>query len=199
VSFEILDDDAVTARPDDLASALDQVRSADLDHPATEAARVRLLEFCSRHPDALHRTCLSGHLTGSAVVVDAAGRQTLLLHHAKLDRWLQPGGHADGDGNLASVALREATEETGIGGLRVVAPAIDIDIHSIPERGDEPEHVHLDVRFVVVAPPGAAVDHNHEALAARWVTLDDPIVGPGTELHRAVGRALAVADTLQTD
>lgn len=183
-------------RHDDLASAVSQLRRASLDHQGTIEARDRILDFCQDHADALHRSCLDGHLTGSALVVDQERHRTLLLHHTKLDRWLQPGGHADGDGNLAAVALREAEEETGIDGLRVVTPAIDVDIHTIPARPGEPEHWHLDVRFLVLAPPDAVVDHNHEALGARWVEADDPAVSGTSELARAVERALKVAATL---
>lgn len=196
--FSILsaDNPLLRPRPDDLRHAVAEVEAADLDDDATVEARDRVLRFCAHHEDALRRSCLRGHLTGSALVVDAAAQHTLLLHHAKLDRWLQPGGHADGDGNLASVALREATEETGIAGLRIVTPAIDIDIHSIPERGDEPEHLHLDVRFLVLAPADAVVDHNDESLSARWADVDDAAVGRAPELSRAVRRALAVAAEL---
>ena len=102
----------------------------------------------------LHRSCLAGHLTGSAAVVDPSTRDVLLLFHAKVQRWLQPGGHADGDGHLARVALREAEEETGIEGLRVLMPAIDLDVHVFHNaRETEPDHLHLDVRHLVVAPP----------------------------------------------
>ncbi len=195
VPFTILarDSEAAASQFGDLALAEEQLRNAELGHPETVEARDRILAFCGEHRDALHRTCLTGHLTGSALVVDATGERTLLLHHAKLDRWLQPGGHADGDGNLAAVALREATEETGIEGLRVVTPAIDIDIHAIPERGDEPEHLHLDVRFLVLAPPDAVVAHNDESFSARWATPDDPSIAESPELSRAVGRAIEVA------
>lgn len=184
------------SRFDDLGLALEQLRSAKLIDPVTIAARDRVVEFCSAHDDALHRSCLAGHLTGSAIVVDAERDQTLLLHHAKLDRWLQPGGHADGDGNLAAVALREATEETGIADLQVVVPALDIDIHTIPARGDEPEHLHLDVRFLVLAPDDAEVSHNHESLSARWADVDDGAVTASPELSRAVCRAVDVAREL---
>jgi 8-oxo-dGTP pyrophosphatase MutT (NUDIX family) len=195
VTFSILETagDALAPRHDDLDLALAQIRAADLDHPDSEAARKRIQAFCAKHSDALHRSCLEGHLTGSALVVDPQRKQALLLHHAKLDRWLQPGGHADGDGNLAAVALKEASEETGIPGLRVVSPAIDIDVHHIPARGDEPEHLHLDLRFLVLAPAGAEPAHNHEALGARWVHADDPVVTGSPELRRAVDRALATA------
>ncbi len=189
-------DPALSPRFDDLELAVSQVRTAEIFDPATVQAQAEVLAFCADHRDALHRSCLTGHLTGSALVISATADQTLLLHHTKLDRWLQPGGHADGDGNLAGVALKEATEETGIEGLRVVTPAVDIDIHVIPERGDVPEHRHHDVRFVVLAPPGARVDHNEEAIDFRWVSGDDPVLSESSELLRSVTRALAVAVTL---
>ena len=97
-----------------------------------------MLAFVDAHPDALWRSCAEGHLTGSALVVDAAAERVLLLFHRKVRRWLQPGGHVDGDANLAGVALREATEETGIEGLRVVVPAIDLDIHEFRRRRASP-------------------------------------------------------------
>ncbi len=178
----------------DLDLAKTFVREAvDVD-PET---RRSILEFCAQHPDALHRSCLAGHLTGSALVVDPSRNASLLIHHAKLDRWLQPGGHADGDGDLGRVALREATEETGLTGLSLVLPAIDLDIHEIPERGAEPAHLHLDVRFLVLAPPGAVADHNHEALDAQWVTADaaSTYMGDG-ELQRLFRKGLALATQL---
>jgi 8-oxo-dGTP pyrophosphatase MutT (NUDIX family) len=135
--------------------------------------REDMLAFAAAHPDALVRTCADGHFTGSAFVVDATAERALLLFHTKLQRWLQPGGHADGDHELAGVALREATEETGIEGLRVMVPAIDVDVHEIPARGEMATHLHLDLRFVVVAPPGATVHGNHESEALRWSTPDE--------------------------
>ncbi len=136
-----------------------------------DTERERILSLLTEHGAALaDRTTLPGHLTGSALVVNHAGTQVLLLFHTKLQRWLQPGGHADGDHELASVALREATEETGIEGLAVLLPAVDLDIHRIPARGDMESHLHLDLRFVVLAPQGATPHKNHESEALRWVT-----------------------------
>lgn len=122
------------------------------------------------HPDACLRTCRPGHLTGSALVVDAVGTNTLLLLHAKLGRWLQPGGHADGDANLAAVALREATEETGIDGLRIWPQPLHLDIHQVDPPGED-AHLHYDVRFLVRAPTGAQPQANHESRGLRWVPL----------------------------
>ncbi|MDH3682668.1 MAG: NUDIX hydrolase [Acidimicrobiia bacterium] len=178
---------------DDLDEARLQIRTAALVGIAQQRTRADVLAFCDAHPDALHRSCVEGHLTGSAVVVDPATSQTLLIHHAKLDRWLQPGGHADGDGNLAAVAWREATEETGLEGLQVVVPAIDIDVHGIPARPGEPEHAHLDLRHLVLVGPDRAAVGNHETLGARWLTPGDPAVSAGSELSRLVTRAVEVA------
>lgn len=185
-------DDEAHAR--ELARAVNIVRSLTVESPEQAALQQRILDFCAAHPDALYRTCLEGHLTGSALVVDPSRNATLLIHHAKLDRWLQPGGHVDGDGDLAASALREALEEVGIEGLEVCEPAIDLDIHAIPERGDEPAHLHLDVRFLVIAPPDAAATINHESLDARWVTAEDAdgLIASG-ELRRLVDKGLAIA------
>lgn len=174
-----------------LAIARSHVTEADLIGSGQEQLRERILAWIDSHDDALYRTCLDGHLTGSAVIIDPSRPATLLIHHKKLQMWLQPGGHADGEGDLAQVALREAEEETGLRDLQVITPAIDLDIHSIPARGDEPEHLHLDVRFVVLAQPGAIADPDEiETLGASWVSPDDPeqLIATG-ELRRLVDRA----------
>jgi len=160
--------------PDDLDAARAAVLAVPAGDVALEANRGRILDFIDDHADALHRSCLEGHLTGSAAVIDPQSGQVLLLLHAKVQRWLQPGGHADGDGNLARVALREAEEETGIAGLRVLTPAVDLDVHLFHHAaGTEPDHLHLDVRHLVLAPPGAIAVTNHESDGVRWVPVDD--------------------------
>lgn len=162
-----------------LASTLDpNVSRAVLDAAVIAATqeedRRRVRDLLDIHGASLSdRRTAPGHLTGSALVVDADGERVLLMLHTKLRRWLQPGGHADGDHQLAGVALREATEETGIEGLRVLVPAIDVDIHAVDHGDDLGEHLHLDVRFVVVAPPGAVERGNHESLGLRWVGWDE--------------------------
>ncbi|CAN5783550.1 hypothetical protein BH23ACT2_BH23ACT2_27270 [soil metagenome] len=197
--LELLDaNDSRLAASSDLAMAVRQLRDAELVASEPSEHRDDVLAFLFAHDDAAHRANAIGHLTGSALVVDAAGIHALLMLHRKLGRWFQPGGHADGNTNLASVARREATEETGIAGLRVAVPAIDIDVHRVEPPG-EAAHLHLDVRFLVVAPPGAREVANEESLALRWVeeaglsTLTPP-VDDGT--RRLVVRGLKVAASL---
>ncbi|MCC7013977.1 MAG: NUDIX hydrolase [Planctomycetes bacterium] len=133
-----------------------------------------MLDLIARHPlDAHRRTLLEGHLTASALVVDSERKRALLTHHKKLGRWLQLGGHCDGDANLAHVALRECVEESGIADLVVLPAPIDLDIHTIPGRKDEPEHLHYDTRFLVVAPAGATPQVSDESHALAWVAPDE--------------------------
>ena len=139
-------------------------------------ARRRMLDLIARHPhDAHRRECLEGHLTASALVVDAAGGRVLLTHHKKLDRWLQLGGHCDGDANLPGVALREAVEEGGIAELRIDPSILDLDIHPIPEHGGVAAHLHYDTRFLIHAPPGAEPVVSEESHDVRWVRVEDAL------------------------
>ncbi|MCZ7628413.1 MAG: NUDIX domain-containing protein [Microthrixaceae bacterium] len=94
-----------------------RLMEAELDGGSQLAIRDRVVGLLEEHGESLaDRTTAAAHLTGSALVLDAAGRRCLVMLHTKLNRWLQPGGHADGDHELAGVALKEASEETGIGG-----------------------------------------------------------------------------------
>lgn len=129
--------------------------------------------FAAAHPDCCERHLAIGHFTGSAWVVSADGERVLLTHHRKLNRWLQPGGHADGKGNLAGVALREAEEETGLRGLRLEPTLFDIDRHAIPARGSDPEHWHYDVRFVVHAGADDNFVVSEESHALAWRPVAD--------------------------
>jgi 8-oxo-dGTP pyrophosphatase MutT (NUDIX family) len=178
-----------------LAATLSRHAPAD----AEEAASLRrILDFVGRHPRPFERGILEGHLTGSAIVVSAGADRVLLLHHRKLDRWLQPGGHADPGETLGEdVALREAREETGIEGLLLhpTAPRpLDVDVHAIPARGPEPDHNHLDLRYLVIAPRDAAlVPAEAETRELRWVPWDEvEALRPDHGLRRALAKAKAV-------
>lgn len=162
-----------------LAQSLEP-READMVH--------QTLTFVSEHPDCFERSCHVGHITGSAWVVDPARRQVVLTHHRKLDRWLQLGGHADGEADPLAVALREAREEAGLRRLRAVTPALfDVDCHRIPAQGPEPEHLHFDLRFLIEADPTEPLVVSDESHAVAWVPLGEVVrLNPSASLARLV-------------
>jgi 8-oxo-dGTP pyrophosphatase MutT (NUDIX family) len=138
------------------------------------AARERILGFVRAHDDCFERTLLEGHVTGSAWIVNPARTRCLLTHHRKLDRWLQLGGHADGQTDALEVAMREAREESGLTSLRPVSEAIfDCDVHPIPGRKTEPEHFHYDVRFLLEADDAEPLVISEESNELAWVSLED--------------------------
>lgn len=151
---------------------------------AQQALRQQMLRFIDDFPTSAHlRSCRPGHLTASALVVAQDSGQVLLTRHRKLQRWLQLGGHCDGDANLAAVALREASEESGLSGLRIDPHIVDIDIHPIPARPGEPQHLHYDCRFLVYAATAEPPTRNEESDDLRWLAAaqahaltDDPSV-----------------------
>ena len=176
-------------------------RHAPADEPEAHD-RDRILAFVLRHECPFDRAIAEGHLTGSAITVSADGTRVLLLHHRKLDRWLQPGGHGDPDETTGEeVALREALEESGIRGLALHPTAerpLDVDVHDIPARGSEPAHEHLDLRYLVVAPPDAVIS---PALAElheiRWVPWGEvEALSPDPGLRRALAKARAIVASM---
>ncbi|HJM28841.1 MAG: NUDIX hydrolase [Acidimicrobiales bacterium] len=156
--------------PGSMSVAISEIKSVLSTSNTSNETRHEILDFIQEHPDALYRSCIDGHLTGSAAIVDHTGEHLLVMLHKKLQIWLQPGGHADGDGLLSRVALQEASEESGIEGLQLFGPGIDCDIHVIPSRGADPEHLHLDTRYLIRAPEGSKFKKNHESIELRWVT-----------------------------
>jgi len=167
---------------------------------ASEAADlVKIVAFVEAHPRPFERAIAAGHLTGSAVIVSPDFAHVLLLHHRKLDRWLQPGGHADAhETSGEAVALREALEETGLAGLALhpTAPRpLDVDVHDIPARAGEPAHQHLDLRYLVLAVPGADLARCPvETNDLRWFAWEE-LAGLGLDsgLLRALAKARSFA------
>lgn len=153
-----------------LLASLQQYKADDAEEDKHRQAIIGLLQ----DDNCFERSRLEGHITASAWIISPDSAKVLLLHHSKLDRWLQPGGHADGDEDVARVALREAQEETGLTSLKATSQEIfDLDVHLIPARKDEPEHFHYDIRFLLSACPDEPISHNHESKAVAWVHLNE--------------------------
>lgn len=132
------------------------------------------INFINTYQNCFDRELLIGHITGSAWVVDNSEKFVLLTHHRKLNRWLQPGGHCDGDSDVLGVALKEAIEETGVSGIKPVNESIfDIDVHQIPERKGIPAHLHYDIRFLFKADKDSPLIVTDESNDLAWVELSE--------------------------
>ncbi len=162
--------------------------------PAEERSLARIRGFLEAPADPFSRANPEGHVTGSAVVARPEGSAFLLVHHRKLSRWLQPGGHTEpSDRSAFDAALREAREETGI--TLFEAPlgrvVLDVDVHAIPAHGKDPAHFHFDIRYLLTASgsgePGACEDPGRPM---RWMTLEEALAeGVDESLVRALEKA----------
>jgi 8-oxo-dGTP pyrophosphatase MutT (NUDIX family) len=181
-----------------LVDTLSRFHSLD---PREENDRLRMVEFARKHANPFDRSIAEGHFTGSGLVISEDGRAVLLLFHTKLQRWLQPGGHGDlGEAEGEAVAAREVAEETGLmPRLHPGAPRpFDVDIHTIPARKADPQHEHLDLRYLFVASPseamrpegseGAPIPEGSASL--RWFEVEEALamdIDPG--LKRMIRKA----------
>ncbi len=142
--------------------------------PRDRDCRDRFVEFVKDHGDCFERALAIGHLTGSAWIVNQSRSRYLLTFHKKLGLWLQLGGHADGETNMAAVALREAREESGLSEIRLIEPGIfDLDIHVIPQYRDVPQHLHYDVRFLCEADDRLPLSLSDESHDLRWLSSQE--------------------------
>jgi 8-oxo-dGTP pyrophosphatase MutT (NUDIX family) len=149
-------------------TALAELRSWRPPTPAQAVLRDAFVAHLRAHADGTWRSCAPAHVTASAAIIDPAAHRILLVKHRKVGRWLQPGGHCEpGDATLGEAALREATEESGIVGLRVLPGIIQVDRHPAPCQPGVVE-AHLDVRYLVVAPAGAVPLVSDESDDVRW-------------------------------
>ena len=141
-----------------------------------EAAMVeRTCRFVTEHEDCFDRKLYPGHVTASAWVVNPARDHVLMLHHKKLDMWLQPGGHADGDPDVLNVVLKETSEETGLDPrhIRLVDDRIfDVDVHVVHPNAFDPRHLHFDIRFLVEVDDDIPIPGNDESHQILWVPLN---------------------------
>ncbi|MEV7442299.1 NUDIX hydrolase [Streptomyces sp. NPDC091204] len=148
------------------------------------------LEHLAAHPDGVYKPCTAGHVTGSALVIDPARGRVLLTLHKKLGMWLQMGGHCEpGDDTLEAVALREASEESGIASGLSLLPGgpVRLDRHAIPA----PCHWHLDVQYAALAPAGAEAEISEESLDLRWFPYKEVAAVADTSVVRLLEATLA--------
>jgi len=160
--------------------------------PAQEALRARFVAHLDGAADGMWRSSYPDHITAGALVIDSTGERVLLNLHRKARRWFAFGGHAEpGDATLAEVAGREAREESGIPDLRLVPVPAQLDVHPVPFCDPRGEVMHLDVRYVAVAPPDAREVTSDESLDVRWWPVDAlPVLEPGMVDLVGIARSL---------
>jgi len=142
-------------------------------HPQEATAIDQFVDFVHRNERCFDRDLWAGHVTGSAWLVDGSGRRVLLTHHRKLGRWLQLGGHSDGDPRPLAVAIQEAREESGLDVVPLSREIFDLDIHEIPARKQDPAHLHYDVRFALQVTGDEAFRVSAESLDLAWVPIEE--------------------------
>lgn len=166
---------------------LTQLKAYNSEYAEEMVFRQRFIYLLENHHNCFERSLLTGHITGSAWIVDQSFSAAFMTHHAKLNKWLQPGGHADGDENVARVALKEALEETSMKGLTLYSPEIfDLDIHVIPERKGIPQHEHFDIRYLIVTDKETAYQITEESHDLAWLSLDE--VAGKTDANQSIMR-----------
>lgn len=134
----------------------------------------QMLIFLSKNSKGFQRKHLPGHVTASAWVLDSSKSKVLMTHHVKLEKWLQLGGHADGQNDMLSVAFREAMEESGLISIEPLHENIfDVDVHMIPEQKNFPAHFHYDVRFLFHADETEPFHISNESYNLQWISLED--------------------------
>jgi 8-oxo-dGTP pyrophosphatase MutT (NUDIX family) len=157
--------------------------------PAQDSLRHAVLAFVHGHADACRRECVAGHVTASTLVLDDSGTRVLLTLHPRLGRWVQLGGHCDEDDpDVVTAALREATEESGVPGLRIAPELAAVHVHPVVCSLGVPTR-HLDLQFVAHAPAGAQIVISDESEDLRWWPADALPDGTDHALAYLVARA----------
>ena len=138
-----------------------------------QAYKRDMISFINRYDQCFERSLEVGHITCSAWLLSKDRSKALLMHHAKLDKWFQLGGHSDGNPDTLAVAIKETQEESGIESIVPVSKDIfDIDIHLTTANKREREHFHYDVRFLLGVDSDEKVIQNIESKELRWIGKD---------------------------
>ena len=155
-------------------SVLNKIELYRRTTPEQSEVAQTFIDFIQSNSNCFERTNLKGHLTGSCWLLNTKGDKALLTHHKKLGKWLQLGGHADGDYDIMNVALKEAQEESGIDNIRpIIEEIFDLDAHIIPARKNEPEHIHYDVRFLLRCTDNDNFSVSDESHDLAWLSFDE--------------------------
>ncbi|MDT0203872.1 NUDIX domain-containing protein [Nocardioides sp. AE5] len=174
------------------ADALAVLREWPAPDAAQEQHRQRIITHLEAHPDGMRRDCFPAHVTAGALVVSADSAAVLLNLHGKAQRWFAFGGHCErADETLASVALREALEESGLSHLDFDATPVQLDEHAVPFCDPRGSVAHLDVRYVAVAPEGSVHVASDESLDVRWWPVDALPDALEDDMHALIALALA--------
>ena len=139
----------------------------------TEEQQIKnhIMTFIQRNEYCFERSLAIGHVTASAWLLSQDGSQALMMHHKKLDKWVQLGGHCDGNPDVLAVAVKEAQEESGITAIAPVSQAIfDLAIFLVPENAHAPAHAHYDICFLLQVTGDEEVAKNSESKELRWIS-----------------------------
>lgn len=163
-------------------------------HYAEERAYIGQFLDLLTNPRCYYRDCFPGHITASSILINQAGDHILMNHHKSLNKWMNFGGHSDGDEDSLSVAIRETMEEAGVTAFKALsADFVDIDIHSIPENSKkgEPAHYHYDVRYVMQMTGEQQAVISDESLNLKWMTWAEAraLTGDNDPFQRYITKA----------
>lgn len=179
---------------------MDEIRGYEPFDDTEAAYKTRVLALLEKHKgdvNVFDRSHLEGHITGSALVVNQTRDKVYMILHKKLGFWMQPGGHCDGDEDVAQGALREVLEETGFTDVELIPSILDIDIHPVPEMQKhgktEPAHDHFDVRYMVIANEDEVPSiQEEEILQGKWFTFEEAAtMNPWRNFTRMLDKVMA--------
>ena len=174
-----------------LLSLLDSYTTQDIE----ESKMVEeTKKFIIANPNCFERSLSIGHVTASGWIISENKDAVLLMHHRKLDRWFQPGGHCDGDPDVVSVAKKEVEEETGVTDPKLLKEGIfDVDIHLIPANTKDPAHDHYDIRFLFEADQNLELVMNMESKDVRWIPIQEiTALNDSESIMRMVRKTIAL-------